>query len=294
MSEIKILKESPKGAMLITDGDKVAWIMPKMKRADGTFTKGAYEALTKSEKTLEENVQDAKDVVLDFCQIVRETDKAILVKLRLSFIALDLEKDVDAWFPKSRAKTIDGKLSVNSFFWKEKKAEVIGREKYYEFKAFDTYDNSYGVNAVTEELHTDQERRSKLFFPKSVCYLVNDILYVPSWIVDKKKEEKEDSMKTGAYQYVSTIHTHLNTNYEVIEPEIVACTGEIMCDGGMTGSGKHHSLGNAKELGIGVNVKGHDMIAKCDCGEKFTYKSGTEGTTVWECPKCEKRSHVVA
>lgn len=294
MSEIKILKESPKGAMLITDGNKVAWIMPKMKRADGTFTKGAYEALVKSDKTFEENTQDQKDIVLDFCQIVRETEKAILVKLRLAFVQIDLEKDVDAWFPKSKAKTIDGKLSVNSFFWKEKKAEVVGKEKYYSFTVFDEYDKSYGVNVVTEEIHTDQERRAKIFFPKSVCFISDKTLFAPSWIVTKNIEEKADSYKHGAYQYVSSINTFFNTPYEIVEPQIVACTGEIMCHGGVTADGDHNSVGKAKELGIDVNIKGHDMIAECGCGEQFSYKGGTEGNTVWECPECKKRSHVAA
>ncbi|HJY63375.1 MAG TPA: hypothetical protein VJ455_04400 [Ignavibacteria bacterium] len=48
-SEITIEKTSAKGAMLITDGERSCWIMPKQKRADGTFTPGAYSALEKAE-----------------------------------------------------------------------------------------------------------------------------------------------------------------------------------------------------------------------------------------------------
>lgn len=284
--QIQILKTTAKGAMLITDGNKIVWIMPKMKRMDGTFTKGAYDALEKSDKTLQQNVEETKDIILDFCQIVRETEKAILVKMRLSFVQIQKERDIDVWFPKSKAKIIAGKLSVNSFFWKEKKAEVLGREKYYAFNAFDTYDNSYGVNAVTEELHTDQERRSKLLFPKSVSFLIDGILYVPAWIVEKRKEEKEDSMHTGAYRYVSTIHTHLNTNYEIIEPQIVACVqGEEikvpnMEQGGITESEISEDLEENLEKNELENeiseLKNDDEKVECLCFSAFIKEKNPE------------------
>jgi hypothetical protein len=58
-TEITIEKTSAKGAMLITDGMKSAWIMPKMKRADGSFTPGAYAALEKA-KTKEEFIAEKK------------------------------------------------------------------------------------------------------------------------------------------------------------------------------------------------------------------------------------------
>lgn len=60
VEKIQILKTSPKGAMLISDGKKVAWIMPKQKRPDGTFTPGALKALEESKVTKEQNDKSGK------------------------------------------------------------------------------------------------------------------------------------------------------------------------------------------------------------------------------------------
>ena len=56
--------------------------------------------------------------------------------------------------------------------------------------------------------------------------------------------------------------------------------------GGMISKGLFESLGSAKELGITPKIEGHDMIAKCDCGEKFSYQN-SEKNIVWECPECK-------
>lgn len=56
--------------------------------------------------------------------------------------------------------------------------------------------------------------------------------------------------------------------------------------GGTTESkGTFKPLGFAKELGIKPNIARHDMIAKCDCGEKFSYQSSKKNI-LWQCPEC--------
>ena len=45
---ITIVKVSERGAYLITDGTMQAWTRPSSRRADGTWTAGAYEALRTS------------------------------------------------------------------------------------------------------------------------------------------------------------------------------------------------------------------------------------------------------
>jgi len=58
-------------------------------------------------------------------------------------------------------------------------------------------------------------------------------------------------------------------------------------EGGSIGSkGTFKSLGSAKELGITTKVEGHDMIAICDCGEKFSYQNSKK-SIVWGCPECK-------
>lgn len=225
VTDIKILKESSKGAMLITDGKKVAWIMPKMKRKDGTFTKGAYDALSKSTKSFDDNVSESKDVILDFCEISRETEKAILARLRLSITEIELTKDIEVWFPKSKASVLDDKISINSFFWNQKKQEIIEKEQYFKIKKYDLYDNSFGISVITDEYITNQYRSGKIFIPKSVSQVGKDgYLYAPKWIVEKRLEEKSDDFKTGGFRFSSSINTGLNTDYELVSPEIISCS----------------------------------------------------------------------
>ena len=47
-TEISIIKVSDRGAYLITDGTMQAWTRPSSRRADGTWTASAYEALRNS------------------------------------------------------------------------------------------------------------------------------------------------------------------------------------------------------------------------------------------------------
>jgi hypothetical protein len=55
-------------------------------------------------------------------------------------------------------------------------------------------------------------------------------------------------------------------------------------EGGQIGN-TFNSLGSAKELGVTPNIDGHDMIAKCDCGENFSYQNSKKNI-VWKCPEC--------
>lgn len=55
--------------------------------------------------------------------------------------------------------------------------------------------------------------------------------------------------------------------------------------GSIDAKGTFASLGSAKELGIIPKIAGHDMIAKCDCGEKFSYQNSKKDI-LWQCPEC--------
>jgi hypothetical protein len=62
---------------------------------------------------------------------------------------------------------------------------------------------------------------------------------------------------------------------------------EVFKDGGSIKiKGAFKPLGTAKELGIIPKIEGHDMIAKCDCGEKFSYQNSKKNI-IWECPECK-------
>lgn len=62
--------------------------------------------------------------------------------------------------------------------------------------------------------------------------------------------------------------------------------GNNLKDGGIIKSnGIFKSLGSAKESGIRPKIAGHDMIAGCDCGEKFSYQNSKKDI-LWQCPEC--------
>jgi hypothetical protein len=64
-------------------------------------------------------------------------------------------------------------------------------------------------------------------------------------------------------------------------------------DGGAIKSkGTFNPIGSAKELGITPKIEGHDMIAKCDCGEKFSYQNSKKNI-IWECPECNGMKRIV-
>lgn len=65
-------------------------------------------------------------------------------------------------------------------------------------------------------------------------------------------------------------------------------TSDIRFGGGgsIKSKGTFNPLGTAKELGIKPKISGHDMIAECDCGEKFSYQNSKKDI-LWQCPECD-------
>lgn len=59
----------------------------------------------------------------------------------------------------------------------------------------------------------------------------------------------------------------------------------IFKDGGMPKKVTFNSIGSAIGFGTIPIIEGHDMIAECDCGEKFTYQNSKKDI-LWQCPKC--------
>lgn len=57
-STITIIKTSQRGALLITDGIRVAWVMGRSHRADGSFTASALDALANGKTYAEWEAED--------------------------------------------------------------------------------------------------------------------------------------------------------------------------------------------------------------------------------------------
>lgn len=64
-------------------------------------------------------------------------------------------------------------------------------------------------------------------------------------------------------------------------------TNDVRFEGGgeIKSKGSFKPLGSAKELGVTPKIEGHDMIAICDCGEKFSYQNSKKDI-LWQCPEC--------
>ena len=57
---ITVIKTTERGAHLITDGVRVAWIMGRSMRADGTFTPTAYSALAEGKPYAEWQAEEER------------------------------------------------------------------------------------------------------------------------------------------------------------------------------------------------------------------------------------------
>lgn len=77
-------------------------------------------------------------------------------------------------------------------------------------------------------------------------------------------------------------------NYEYAKNKAKEYSQTKLMEGGgsINAKGTFNPLGSAKELGVTPKIEGHDMIAKCDCGEKFSYQNSKKNI-VWKCPECK-------
>ncbi len=129
--EITILKTSPKGAMLITDGEKTTWIMPRQKRKDGSFTPGALTALKNGQdyKTKEEYVKSKITekyikIYSDFKET--KTGKAIYTNVTISEYVSDQALMRRMFIPKSLVvKQTNSYVIVPKWFFDKKEQELF-------------------------------------------------------------------------------------------------------------------------------------------------------------------------
>ncbi len=125
-AQITILKESRKGAMLITDGEKVAWIMPKQRREDGSYTQGVVKALAEGQTVADYKAEQAAylNPNAPIGEVVRETERAIAVKAYTSWYCHVREDQQErselVWIPKSMI--VDG--TAPKWFLKKKLDEL--------------------------------------------------------------------------------------------------------------------------------------------------------------------------
>jgi len=114
---------------------------------------------------------------------------------------------------------------------------------------------------------------------KPEYHFMNDFKYKEERGV-KINDKLEFDVTTGQYDGDWDESTISTTKYLSIFEE------KFKDGGSIKSKGTFNPLGSAKELGITPKVEGHDMIAKCDCGEKFSYQNSKKNI-IWECPECK-------
>ncbi len=210
-TNIKVLFQTKKGALLITDGDKVTWVMGKSQRKDGTFTDSAKKALRESSQTFSQYQKDQElrkiPVVFTKDNIVQRSEKgAIQFKGKIKYDVEGIsDREVKFWIPPFKIKEEGGVISVDRPFFEEESVKIENQNSLEEFlkDSFIEYDKSYGVSVVVEDYHTEKEIGSKIFFPKALCQKTKGgNLIVPNWLVQQNLTEKVESYQYGAYQFV--------------------------------------------------------------------------------------------
>jgi hypothetical protein len=99
-----------------------------------------------------------------------------------------------------------------------------------------------------------------------------------------KNEYGLDFIKTLKGKYHQPINAE--SKYDGVIDYYLIFGNKKLKDGGSINSEKtFNPIGSAQELGIIPNIEGHDMIAKCNCGGKFSYQNSKKNI-VWECPEC--------
>jgi hypothetical protein len=124
---LTVAKTSAKGALLITDGTKAAWIKGSWMRADGSFTPAAYAAMDKAFLSIESYLNPNRKVTA-----VRETEKAIAVAAESGYYNhVTEEEEVSTrllWIPRSM---INEKGEAPKWFIDKKLAELSEGNKMY-------------------------------------------------------------------------------------------------------------------------------------------------------------------
>jgi hypothetical protein len=86
---ITLIKQSERGAWLITDGVKQAWTRPSSRRLDGTWTDGAYKALQESTQRYitPEEQEKQKEEYIQRKQVEREErQKPVFLIVNCEFV----------------------------------------------------------------------------------------------------------------------------------------------------------------------------------------------------------------
>jgi hypothetical protein len=113
---------------------------------------------------------------------------------------------------------------------------------------------------------TPLKLKGKRFSYKGIILKVTDIKFI------------------GENKQPSDYNEYVDSNYSM---EYAIEYSDKMNEGGSIKSkGTFYSFGSAIELGITPKIEGHDMIAKCDCGEKFSYQNSKKNI-LWQCPECK-------
>jgi hypothetical protein len=160
-------------------------------------------------------------------------------------------------------------------FWQNNMTKSGDYDSLYELKnKYKNIDTNYNYSTGDKRINSES---------KYVLAIKNDrgqtIKYVPT--------EKPESYTFYIFsKFKNKISDKLKKEYSDYRKMYAGEDIKLKEGGPITSKGTFKVLGTAKELGITPKIEGHDLIAKCDCGEKFSYQNSKKNI-VWECPECK-------
>lgn len=217
-------------AYKISDGEKesfvpIGWINGKFSKGDSFDVSDIKPKFEKRLlKSFENDVNKTAEsyINIEFCKIVKESEKAILLSLK-AFDGIET-KEHEIWFPKFATKVINNVVQIKDKFWNEKIDELKNKHGNVEiFENRKIYENTYGIIVSFTEYVSDQSVNRMIFFPKSISVLKKSSLLVKKWLYDKKIQETIESIATNNFR-ASTISPEISATTIF---EIINCNSEI-------------------------------------------------------------------
>lgn len=102
---VTVERESEKGALLVTDGARRGWVMPRSysngQVNDSTFAKACaeFESRQSSRTFVREGYYRFADAI-----VLRETEKAVAVRVPVELCNLEVDREETMWLPKSQIR----------------------------------------------------------------------------------------------------------------------------------------------------------------------------------------------
>lgn len=214
--------------------------------------------------------------------------------LKYKFVAeIDEDDNIDDYTDTITLKNKTFWQIIDDGEWNDLEADSVERINEKADKLLSEVYNYYGRKYNTIYLDEDETISLKLRIADHSGKWKNKGSedYFLSIVISDKNPTEDFYMNSseGLNREQEEVFSSENTFEEIIEfiNEKIKLYKEISkySEGGMPKKEIFNSIGSAIGFGTIPIIEGHDMVAECDCGEKFTYQNSKKDI-LWQCPKC--------